>query len=62
VDHEGGFFTDDNDQDHEDSPHSSEVAQVALGLDFNQARELFRAGNTIKDVRRIAEDIVGGAL
>ena len=40
----------------------SEFAADALGLNPDQADELFEGSNTIGDVRRIAERIAGGAL
>jgi hypothetical protein len=39
-----------------------EYAQNALGLTERQANTLFRASNTIEDVRRIAESIAGERL
>lgn len=40
----------------------AEFAADALGLDPDQADELFEGSNTIKEVRSIAERIAGGAL
>lgn len=39
-----------------------DAAQAALGITRNEARELFFAGNTIEDVRRISEAIAGEKL
>lgn len=41
---------------------SMSAARVLLGLDAGKAGALFEAGNSIEDVRRIAEDIAGEAL
>jgi hypothetical protein len=45
-----------------DGVHVSEVAVKALGLDGTGPLELFVAQNTAEDVRRIAEELVGGPL
>lgn len=39
-----------------------DAAQAALGITWNEARELFHANNTIGDVRRISEEIAGEKL
>lgn len=42
--------------------HVSIAAEEALGITHEQADRLFSGGNTIEDVRRIAEEIAGGPL
>lgn len=42
--------------------HVSTAAKEALGLTTDQADRLFDAGNDVKDVRRIAEEIAGERL
>lgn len=42
--------------------HVADRAQELLGLSMYQSNRLFRANNTIEDVRRIAEEIAGERL
>lgn len=44
------------------STHVSDIAARELGLDCQQANDLFKATNSIQDVRRIAEKIAGERL
>lgn len=48
--------------DEVDGCHVGDFAQQALGISANEADELFFAGNSIEDVRRIADWIAGEAL
>lgn len=45
-----------------DGVHVSTFAEQALGAPHREVVRLFDGGNTIKDVRRIAEDIAGERL